>query len=270
MPRRTWICDACRTVLRLSAPARPWTDALSGRLLAAGLGERDAVHPARGRARAGVRSAVTGDPPAQSGPAGVSGRGAAAQSAARCDPASISGFAATRTQFRSIFCAPAAKFKFPSFFRPDSVRRHGTSAARLHVGHSSVIRVRGGLMRDRHRVAMAVVTVAVLCIAAALSMAENAAGLPGRLDRPRNPAAVPSSAPPAVTILDSHEVAGHARARSAQRRQRGHGPRRRCLRGQHGTSPRRDHRLRRLSRRRQPQDRGRLECAALRSRSGQE
>ena len=47
---------AAGTVLRLPAPARPRPDALSGRLLAAGLGQRHAVHAARSLARAGVRS----------------------------------------------------------------------------------------------------------------------------------------------------------------------------------------------------------------------
>ena len=42
---------AAGTVLRLPAPARPRADALSGRLLAAGLGQRHAVHAARSLAR---------------------------------------------------------------------------------------------------------------------------------------------------------------------------------------------------------------------------
>ena len=78
-------------------------------------------------------------------------------------------------------------------------------------------------MRDRHRVAMAVVTVAVLCTAAALSMAENApvSPVPGPAT---NPAAVPSSAPPAVTILNSHEVEGilGRQVRSAANEDMGH------------------------------------------------
>ena len=47
---------AARAVLRLPARARARPDALSGRLLAAGLGERHAVHAARGLARAAIRS----------------------------------------------------------------------------------------------------------------------------------------------------------------------------------------------------------------------
>ena len=48
---------AARTVLRLPARAAARADALSGRLRAAGLGERDAVHAAGGRARPRIRRA---------------------------------------------------------------------------------------------------------------------------------------------------------------------------------------------------------------------
>ena len=49
---------AAGAVLRVPAPARSRADALSGRLLAAGLGERDAVLADRGFARTRVRSAA--------------------------------------------------------------------------------------------------------------------------------------------------------------------------------------------------------------------
>ena len=54
--RPIWISPPAGIVLRLPAPARPRPDALSGRLLAAGLGQRDAVHAAGGLARPRIRS----------------------------------------------------------------------------------------------------------------------------------------------------------------------------------------------------------------------
>ena len=70
-------------VLRLPARARARTHALSRRLRAAGLGERHAVHADRGLARAAIRSGRQRNPPAQSAPALVPGRGGAAQLAAQ-------------------------------------------------------------------------------------------------------------------------------------------------------------------------------------------
>ena len=74
---------AAGTVLRLPARPRARADALSGRLRAAGLGERHAVHAARGLARAAIRSGRERNPPAQSAPAVVPRRGGAAQPAAQ-------------------------------------------------------------------------------------------------------------------------------------------------------------------------------------------
>ena len=74
---------AAGVVLRLPARPRARPDALSGRLLAAGLGERHAVHADRGLARAAIRSRRQRNPPAQSAPAVVPRRGGAAQSAAQ-------------------------------------------------------------------------------------------------------------------------------------------------------------------------------------------
>src|SRR6185312_12872701 len=56
-------------VLWLPAPARARSDALSGGLLAAGVGQRHAVQPARSLARSGVRSRTRRNPFAQSTPA---------------------------------------------------------------------------------------------------------------------------------------------------------------------------------------------------------
>ena len=62
---------AAGTVLRLPAPPRPRADALSGRLLAAGLGQRHAVHAFGSLARPPIRSVQGRDPAVQSAPAGV-------------------------------------------------------------------------------------------------------------------------------------------------------------------------------------------------------
>ena len=61
---------APRIVLRLPARKGTWSDALSGRLRAAGLGERYAVHPTGSRARARIRRVARRNSPAQSAPAG--------------------------------------------------------------------------------------------------------------------------------------------------------------------------------------------------------
>ena len=61
---------APRIVLRLPARKGTWSDALSGRLRAAGLGERNAVHPTGSRARARIRRVARRNSPAQSAPAG--------------------------------------------------------------------------------------------------------------------------------------------------------------------------------------------------------
>ena len=68
-------------VLRLPARPRPRPDALPRRLLAAGLGQRHALHADRGLARPAVRSRRERNPPAQSEPAVVPGRSGAAQPA---------------------------------------------------------------------------------------------------------------------------------------------------------------------------------------------
>ena len=74
---------AAGTVLRLPAPPRPRADALSGRLLAAGLGQRHAVHAVGSLARPAIRSVQGRDPAMQSAPAGVPGRRDPARFAAR-------------------------------------------------------------------------------------------------------------------------------------------------------------------------------------------
>ena len=127
---------AARTVLRLPAPARPRADALSGRLLAAGLGERDAVHAARSLARPGVRSVSRRDPPAQSAPAAVPRRGDAAQPAARRARASISGSAAIRTRFARYRRGSAAKSRFPIVFSSDRAGTVHQPAGPLNCGTS--------------------------------------------------------------------------------------------------------------------------------------
>jgi hypothetical protein len=61
-------------------------------------------------------------------------------------------------------------------------------------------------MPDRRRVALAVITLVVLCTAAAPSMAENAPAPPAPGQEKSPVEAAPT--PPAVTILNSHEVEG--------------------------------------------------------------
>jgi hypothetical protein len=63
-------------------------------------------------------------------------------------------------------------------------------------------------MRDRRRVALSAITLAVLCTAAALSMAENAPAPPAPGQQNSVVNAAPNANPPAVTILNSHEVEG--------------------------------------------------------------
>src|SRR5581483_5008704 len=74
---------AARAVLWLQTREASRADALSCRLRAAGLGQRDAIHAARVGARARVRRRARRDPVAQPAPSGVSGLGGAARSAAR-------------------------------------------------------------------------------------------------------------------------------------------------------------------------------------------
>ena len=109
--------------------ARPRPDALSGRLLAAGLGQRDAVHAARSLARSRIRSVQGRNPAAQSAPAGVSRRGDAARPAARRRRASICACAAMATPSRSIRPGSAAISGFRSFFRPERADFIAISAA---------------------------------------------------------------------------------------------------------------------------------------------
>jgi hypothetical protein len=62
-------------------------------------------------------------------------------------------------------------------------------------------------MPDRRRVALAAITLVVLCTAAAVSVAENAPAPPAAPGQEKSPVeAAPN--PPAVTILNSHEVEG--------------------------------------------------------------
>ena len=96
------IAPAAGAVLRLPAPAQPRTDALSGRLLAAGLGQRHAFHSARGIARAGIRSR-------RMAKSGCETRGCRRSSTTCCcatcnwaKPAPICGSAASGTRSRSI------------------------------------------------------------------------------------------------------------------------------------------------------------------------
>ena len=114
--------------------ARP--DALSGRLRAAGLGERDAVHAAGSRARARVRRGARRNPAAQSAPAGVPQRGGAARSATWRLRASICGSAATATRCRWRSCARAARSRCRSCWR---------------IERSSALTWTGGRMRRKNR-----------------------------------------------------------------------------------------------------------------------
>ena len=108
---------AAGIVLRLSAREAARPDALSRRLRAAGLGERDAVHAAGGGARPRIRRRARRNPAAQPAPAGIPQRGGAARSAARRLPASICGSAATATTCRWKCCARAARFRCRSCWR---------------------------------------------------------------------------------------------------------------------------------------------------------
>jgi hypothetical protein len=63
-------------------------------------------------------------------------------------------------------------------------------------------------MPDCRRVALAAITLAVLCTATALSMAENAPAPPAPGQENSPVGAAPNTNPPAVTILNSHEVEG--------------------------------------------------------------
>ena len=109
------------TVLRLPAPAQPWPDALSRRLLAAGLGERHAVLADRGVPGTGIRSATPRDALAQSGAAAVPRRGDAAQSAARRFERRHQGPPPSATTFRSKSCGRAApSCRFRSFPRAET------------------------------------------------------------------------------------------------------------------------------------------------------
>src|SRR5207248_9848779 len=67
------------TVLRLSTQPRSRADALSGRMLATGLGERHAVYVDRSFARTAIRSRRQRNPSARSTPALVFGRARSAQ-----------------------------------------------------------------------------------------------------------------------------------------------------------------------------------------------
>ena len=106
---------AAGIVLRIPARTAARTDALSGRLRAAGLGQRDAVHAAGSGARSRIRCRARRDPSAQSAPAGIPQRGGVARSAARRLPASTCGFAATARTCRSRCCARAARFRCRSY-----------------------------------------------------------------------------------------------------------------------------------------------------------
>ena len=88
------------TVLRLPAPARPRADALSGRLLAAGLGERHAVRAARACARPELDPGRNEVRSAQPDAAVVPRRGDAAQSAAWAVPPPISSLRRSHNEVR--------------------------------------------------------------------------------------------------------------------------------------------------------------------------
>src|SRR4029077_5334597 len=87
---------AAGTVLRLPAPPRPGADALSGRLLAAGLGQRPAVHAAGSLPRPAIRSVQGRNPAVQSAAAGVPRRSDPARSPARVLERRSAGAAAER------------------------------------------------------------------------------------------------------------------------------------------------------------------------------
>ena len=106
-----------RIVLRLPPREASRPDALSRRLRAAGLGQRDAVHAAGSRARARIRRRARRDPAAQSASAGVPQRGDAARSATWALRASICAFADMATTCRWRCCAGAARFRCRSCSR---------------------------------------------------------------------------------------------------------------------------------------------------------
>ena len=122
---------AARTVLRFSAREAARPDAVPGRLRAAGVGERDAVHAAGGRPRPRIRRGARRNPPAQPAAAGLPQRGGAARSATRCLPASIFGSAAMARTYRWKCCAPAARFRCRSFWRTDVRRFYGAAKFEL-------------------------------------------------------------------------------------------------------------------------------------------
>ena len=74
---------AAGIVLRIPAREAARTGALSRRLRAAGLGQRDAVQPAGSGARSRIRCRARRDPSSRSASAGIPQRGAVARSAAR-------------------------------------------------------------------------------------------------------------------------------------------------------------------------------------------
>src|SRR5262249_37450609 len=74
---------AARIILRVPAPAWPRTDALSGRLLSPGVGERSALSHAAGLPGAGVRSRRRRNPAAPPVAAGLSRRDQPRQSLAQ-------------------------------------------------------------------------------------------------------------------------------------------------------------------------------------------
>ena len=117
---------AAGAVLRLPAPAEPRADALSGRLFAAGLGQRDAFHVAGSIARPGVRSCT-----ATKSVCGT--RGCRHSSMTFCcatfnsvRPAPICESAASRTRSPSISYGRAERCRFPSCSPPDAARATGS------------------------------------------------------------------------------------------------------------------------------------------------
>ena len=94
-------------------------DALSGRLFAAGLGQRHAVHAPRSVARPRIRSVPRRNPAAQSASAKVPRRGRCCAVCGFRHRAPICACAATATACRSIPPGSAAISGYRSFFPPD-------------------------------------------------------------------------------------------------------------------------------------------------------
>ena len=112
---------AARIVLRLPAREAARPDALSGRLRAAGLGQRDAVHAAGGGARARIRRRSAARSACAIRACRPSSMKWCCAICGSAPPASICGFAATATMCRWKCCARAARSRCRSCWRTEAL-----------------------------------------------------------------------------------------------------------------------------------------------------